>query len=42
MYNSIKPMVFDIKQLEEKAEGGDWLSCYILARSYDSQENGAE
>lgn len=42
MNNEIKPIVFDIKELEEKANNGDSLSCYILARSYDSQENGAE
>ena len=42
MNNLIEPMVFDLKEIEEKAKYGDGLSCYILARSYDSQENGAE
>lgn len=35
-------MVFDLKDLELKAKNGDKLACYILGRSYDSEENGAE
>lgn len=42
MDNSIKPMTFDLKDLEGKAKNGDKLACYILGRSYDSEENGAE
>ena len=42
MNDSIKPMIFDLKDLEIKAENGDKLACYILGRSYDSEENGAE
>ena len=38
----IKPMIFNIEQLMEKANNGDKLSCYIIARSYDSAENGLE
>lgn len=39
MDNSIKPMTFDLKDLEGKAKNGDKLACYILGRSYDSEEN---
>lgn len=42
MDNSIKPMTFELKDLEVKAKNGDKLACYILGRSYDSEENGAE
>ena len=42
MNNIIKPMIFDLKDLEMKARKGDKLACYILGRSYDSEENGAE
>ena len=42
MDNSIKPMTFDLKDLEGKAKNGDKLACYILGRSYDSEENGAK
>lgn len=42
MNDSVKPMVFDLKDLEIKAKNGDKLACYILGRSYDSEENGAE
>lgn len=42
MKDIIQPMVFDINELKKRAENGDKLSCYILARSYDSEENGAE
>ena len=42
MDNIIKPMTFDLKDLEGKAKNGDKLACYILGRSYDSEENGAE
>ena len=35
-------MIFNIEDLEMKAKNGDRLACYILGRSYDSQENGAE
>lgn len=42
MNNSIKPMVFDLEELKKKAENGNGLACYILGRSFDSQENGAE
>ena len=34
MNNTIKPMVFDLKDLELKAKNGDKLACYILGRSY--------
>ena len=36
----IKPMLFNIEELIEKANDGDKLSCYIVARSYDNTENG--
>ncbi len=42
MNNTIKPMIFDLKDLEWKAKSGDKLACYILGRSYDSEENGVE
>ncbi len=42
MSNLIKPMIFDLDELKIKAENGNGLACYILGRSYDSQENGAE
>lgn len=42
MNSIIKPIIFDLKDLEKKAKNGDKLACYILGRSYDSQENGAE
>lgn len=42
MSNIIKPMIFDLKDLEMKDKNGDKLACYILGRSYDSRENGAE
>ncbi len=35
-------MIFNLEDLEMKAKNGDKLACYILGRSYDSQENGAE
>ena len=35
-------MTFDLKDLEGKAKNGDKLACYILGRSYDSEENEAE
>lgn len=38
----IKPMLFNIEELIKKANNGDELSCYIIARSYDSAENGLE
>ena len=38
MDNSIKPMTFELKDLEVKAKNGDKLACYILGRSYDSEE----
>lgn len=38
--DSIKPIVFDITDIKERAEKGDGFACYILARSYDSAENG--
>lgn len=42
MSNIIKPMIFNIKDLEIKAKNGDKLSHYILGRSYDSEENTSE
>ncbi len=42
MSNIIKPMIFDLSELEVNAREGDKLACYILGRSYDSEENGAE
>ena len=42
MSNIIKPMIFDLSELEVKAKEGDKLAWYILGRSYDSEENGAE
>lgn len=36
------PMIFNLDEMREKAEQGSGLACYILGRSYDSQENGAE
>lgn len=42
MNNVIKPMIFNLDELRTKAENGNGLACYILGRSYDSQENGAE
>ena len=42
MDKTIKPMIFDLNDMKEKAENGDKLACYILGRSYDSEENGAE
>lgn len=38
----IEPMIFDLKELENKGNSGDGLACYILGRSFDSEENGAE
>ena len=42
MDNILKPMIFNLSELEIKAKKGDKLACYILGRSYDSEENGAE
>ena len=42
MDNSIKPMTFELKDLEGKTKNGDKFACYILGRSYDSEENGVE
>lgn len=42
MNNIIKPMIFNLEDLEMKAKNGDKLACYILGRSYDSEEIGAE
>lgn len=42
MNKNIKPMVFDLVELENKARDSSGLACYILGRSFDSQENGAE
>lgn len=38
----IKPMIFNIEELKKNANQNDRLSCYIIARSYDSAENGLE
>lgn len=38
----ITPLVFKYEELLKKAKNNDGLSCYILARSYDSGENGLE
>lgn len=38
----IKPMVFDVEQLIRQANEGNKLACYIVARSYDSAENGLD
>lgn len=42
MNNIIKPMIFNLEDLKMKAKNGDKLACYILGRSYDSEENRAE
>lgn len=42
MNNTIKPIIFDLSEVKDKAEKGDKFACYILGRSYDSEENGAE
>lgn len=42
MNNIIKPIIFDLDVVRRKAENGDKFACYILGRSYDSEENGAE
>ena len=42
MNNTIKPIIFDLDDVRRKAENGDKFACYILGRSYDSEENGAE
>lgn len=42
MNNSIKPIIFNLDDVKRKAEDGDKFACYILGRSYDSEENGAE
>ena len=34
--------MFDLKDLEMKAKNEDKFACYMLGRSYDSEENGAE
>lgn len=38
----IKPMIFNIEELIKKANTKDKLAYYIIARSYDSAENGLE
>ena len=42
MSNTIKPIIFDLNDVRKKAENGVKFACYILGRSYDSEENGAE
>ena len=42
MNNTLKPIIFDFDDVRRKAEKGDKFACYILGRSYDSEENGAE
>lgn len=42
MNNTIKPIIFDLDNVRRKAENGDKFACYILGRSYDSEENGAK
>ncbi len=42
MNNTIKPIIFDLDDVRRKAEKGDKFACYILGRSYDSEENGTE
>ena len=42
MNNSIKPIIFNLDDVKRKSEDGDKFACYILDRSYDSEENGAE
>lgn len=42
MNNNIKPIIFDLDDVRRKAEKGDKFAYYILGRSYDSEENGAE
>ena len=39
MSNTIKPIIFDLNDVRKKAENGDKFACYILGRSYDSEEN---
>lgn len=33
-------LIFDLKDVRKKVENGDKFACYILGRSYDSEENG--
>ena len=42
MSNTIKPIIFDLNDVRKKAENGDKFACYIIGRSYDSEENGVE
>lgn len=42
MSDAIKPIIFDLKDVRKKAENGDKFAYYILGRSYDSKESGAE
>ena len=42
MNNNIKPIIFDLDDVRKKAEKDDKFACYILGRSYDSEENGAK
>lgn len=42
MNNNIKPIIFDLVDVRRKAEKDDKFACYILGRSYDSEENGAK
>ena len=42
MSDAIKLIIFDLKDVRKKAENGDKFACYILGRSYDSEENGAK
>ncbi len=38
MSNNIKPIIFDLNDVRKKAENGDKFACYILGRSYDSED----
>ena len=42
MNKTIKPIIFDLDDVRRKAEKGNKCACYILGRSYDSEENGAK
>ena len=42
MNKTIKPIIFDLDDVRRKAEKGNKFACYILGRSYDSEENGAK
>lgn len=38
----IKPLIYDIEKLKDRALNGDGLASYLLGRSYFSSENGVQ